>query len=103
MLAPVLGGFIPGRFVPGSSFLDPLFSAFLGRFVSRSWSCRLLRGRQLLVLVAGRELWLGVLRMFQGEGLCSECRRDILLSERDGGGGSRGNGRVSYRKRRERE
>ena len=28
---------------------------------------------------------------------------DILLSERDGGGGSRGNGRVSYRKRRERE
>jgi hypothetical protein len=66
-------------FVPGSSFLDPRF------FNLRSWYCRPLRGRLLLVLFTGYEA--RCLRVFQGEGLGGGWGwflRIYLLSEGDG-------------------
>jgi hypothetical protein len=94
---------LDGRFVPGSSFQAFLLQAFniqafqvlgalgaLGSLGNR----QPLRGLRLPRLVACRELWLGILiKVFRGR-VCAVIE-DILLSECDDGGKSKGNGRAS--------
>jgi len=118
VLALAFGRSVAGRFVPESSFLD-VFLGFL--FLdSRSWrSCpgRCATGHcgywepYTVSAVGGRaaaddclascKLWLA--RYFKGYFRSVRVIENILLSERNGGGGSRGNGRVSCTKRSERE
>jgi hypothetical protein len=88
---------LDGRFVPGSSFLAFKLLALqvlgaLGALGSLGNS-RPLRGLRLPRLVACRELWLGILIKVLREKVCAVIE-DILLSECDDGGKSKGNGRA---------
>jgi hypothetical protein len=74
--------------VPQASFLGVLSWALL-ILVLRFLSGRPRSGRQLLVLATSRGLWARYFKSISGKGSVRMIE-DILLSERDGGGGGRG-------------